>query len=110
LRGRAARLQQMADEPRQIKLATLAQEVHGARQELTALRGELRPLLWLGERLGGDLAAGGPMTDAAVEAAAAGDEALAALAPALGDLSPGSFSMSTLPGVAERFGSSRFGK
>lgn len=101
LRGRAARLQAMAAEPRQIKLAPLAQEIHGARQELTTLRGELKPLLWLGERLGGDLAAGGPLMDAAVESLAAGDEALSALAPALSDLSPGSFSMSALPRVLD---------
>jgi hypothetical protein len=34
-------------------LAAWAQGVHGARQELAALRDELGPLLWLGERLGG---------------------------------------------------------
>jgi hypothetical protein len=34
-------------------LAAWTRGVHGARQELTALRGDLVPLLWLGERLGG---------------------------------------------------------
>lgn len=101
LRDRAARLQQMAAEPRQINLASLAQEVHGARHELTVLRGELSPLLWLGEKLGGDLAAGRPLMDAAVEAVTAGDESLGALAPALNDLSLASFSMSTLPRVLD---------
>ncbi len=101
LRDRATRLQTMAAEPRQVKLVPLAEQVHGARQELTELRGELRPLLWLGERLGGDLAAIGPLMDAACEAVSAGDEVLAALAPALNDISLASFSMSTLPRVLD---------
>jgi hypothetical protein len=101
LRDRATRLQTMVAEPRQVKLSTLAEQVHGARQELTELRGELWPLLWLGERLGGDLAAGRSLMDAAFEAVSAGDEALAALAPALSDISLASFSMSTLPRVLD---------
>jgi hypothetical protein len=101
LQGRVMRLQAMAVEPRQIKLSSLAQEVHGAHQELISLRSELRPFLWIGERLGGDLGATGPLMDTVVEAVTAGDEALGALAPALGDLSPVSFSMSTLPRVLD---------
>jgi hypothetical protein len=97
LRGRALRLQQLAADPKRVSLAALTQDVHGARQELMALRGDLAPLLWLGERLGGDLAVGKPLMDAAVEAVTAGDVALNALAPALGDTSPASFSMSALP-------------
>ncbi len=101
LKQRADHLQAMTSEPRQIKLAPLAEQVHGARQELTALSGQLSPVLWLGEKLGGDLATGRPLMDAAVETVIAGDESLGALAPALNDLSLASFSMSTLPRVLD---------
>ena len=101
LRGRAMRLQKSAADLQQVRLTVLAQEIHGTRQDLTALRGELMPFLWLGERWGGDLGAGRPLMDAAVEAVTAGDEALAALAPTLNDLSLASPSMSALPRVLD---------
>ena len=107
LRDRAARVQRMAADPKQIRLAALAGEVHSARAELTALRDALVPLLWLGERLGGDLGIGRPLMDAAVESATAGDEALQALSPALGDLAPASLSMSAVPRVLDALTAAR---
>jgi hypothetical protein len=107
LRDRVIRLQKSAADLGQVRLTGLAQEVHGARQELTALRGELVPVLWLGERLGGDLGAGRPLMDAAVEVVIAGDEALAALAPTLNDLSPASLSVSALPRVLDGLATAR---
>ena len=107
LRDRVIRLQKSAADPGQVRLAELAREVHGARQEMTALRGELMPVLWLGERLGGDLSAGRPLMDAAVDAVTAGDEALATLAPTFNDLSPASISVSALPRVLDGLATAR---
>ncbi len=90
LRGRVVRLQQAAAEPQQANLKNLAAEVHGAHQELQALRDTMQPAIWLGGWLGGDARAVGPLLDSAVESSAAGDEALQALASSLGDLAPGS--------------------
>lgn len=101
LQGRAARLMQMASDPKSLSLGAITQDVHAARQELTLLRGELSPLLWLGARIGGDAGAGEPLADAGVEAISAADDALAALAPALGDLSLSSLSMSSIPRVLD---------
>ncbi len=101
LQGRAARLMQMANDPKTLNLTVVMSEVHGARQELTLLRGEMSPLLWVGARIGGDFGVAEPLADAGVEAIAAGDDALAALAPALGDMSLSSLSMSSLPRVLD---------
>ncbi len=101
LQGRAARLVQMANDPKTLSLAVATNEVHGARQELTLLRGEMSPLLWFGARLGGDAGAAEPLADAGVEAITAGDDALTALAPALGDMSLSSLSMSSIPRVLD---------
>lgn len=101
LQGRAARLLQMANDPKSLELSVVTGEVHGARQEVTLLRGELSPVLWLGARLGGDAGAAEPLADAGVEAITAGDDALSALAPALGDMSLSSVTMSSVPRVLD---------
>jgi len=97
LQNRAGRLQQMAANPASINLRTVAQEVRGARQELTLLRSWVSPFLWLGARVGGDLGAGEPLMEAGVESLIAADELLNALAPSLGDLGLSSFSMKRVP-------------
>jgi hypothetical protein len=101
LQNRLGRLQQMATNPAQITLTAVAQDVHGARQELISLRGLISPILWLGARLGGDLGAGEPLMEAGVESLIAADESLSALAPLLGDLGLSSFSMKEVPHILD---------
>lgn len=107
LQGRVTRLVQMSDDPKTLKVALVADQVHGARQELTLLRGALAPLLWLGVRVGGDAGAGEPLADAGLESAVAADEALSALAPALADLDPSSLSLSSMPRVLDALAATR---
>ncbi|MDP1545344.1 MAG: DUF4012 domain-containing protein [Anaerolineales bacterium] len=101
LLNRAVRLQQLAADPARLSLTAVADEVHGARQELYILRGELAPLLWFGARLGGDLGAAQPLMDAGVESLIAADESLSALTPALGDLELSSLSMKQMPQILD---------
>jgi len=107
LLNRAARLQQMAADPARLNLTTVADEVHGARQEVYILRGELSPLLWLCARLGGDLGAAEPLMDAGVESLVAADESLSALTPSLGALGLSSFSMEQMPQILDALATAR---
>jgi hypothetical protein len=107
LLNRAARLQQMVADPTRLNLISAADEVHGARQEFSILRGELAPLLWLGARLGGDLGAAGPLMEAGVESLVAADESLSALTPSLGDLDLSSLSIKQIPQILDALATAR---
>ena len=107
LLNRAARLQQMAADPARLNLTVVAGEVHGARQEFIILRGELAPLLWLGARLGDDLAAAGPLMEAGAESLVAADESLSALSPSLGGLELSSLSLAQMPQILDALASAR---
>jgi len=107
LLNRAARLQQMAADPAHLNLTTAADEVHGGRQELFVLRGELAPLLWLGARLNGDLGAAEPLMDAGVESLSAADELLSALTPSLGELELSTLSMDQVPRILDTLATAR---
>ena len=101
LATRASRWRQMAADPSRVDFSALARDVHDSRENLVFLQGELGPVLWLGARMGGDWATAEPLMEAAVECSAAGDESLQALLPALADVTPGSLSMSALPGLLD---------
>lgn len=107
LLSRAVRMQQMAANPATLKPQTVAQEIHGARQELLFLRVELAPILWLSARLGGDLSVAEPLMDAAVESTIAADESLSALALSLSDMSLTSLSLSAVPRVLDALASAK---
>ncbi len=101
LRARAERLQTLAANPKQMQLAQVTQDIHGARGEVTALRFELAPVLWLAAWLNPDANAIKALADAGTEALSAADETLTALDPALGDFSTASLSLASLPRVLD---------
>ncbi|MCX6035358.1 MAG: DUF4012 domain-containing protein [Chloroflexi bacterium] len=107
LLNRVARLQRMAADPARLNLTAVADEVHGARQEVYILHGELAPLLWLGAGLGGDLGAAEPLMEAGVESLVAADESLSALTPSLGNLGLSSFSMEQMPQILDALATAR---
>ncbi len=107
LLNRMTRLQAMASDPVRLNLTAAADEVHGARQELSILRAELAPLLWLGARLGGDPGAAQPLMDAGVESLIAADESLSALIPSLGDLGLSSLSIKQIPQILNALATAR---
>ncbi|GAB4482561.1 MAG: hypothetical protein OHK0031_05210 [Anaerolineales bacterium] len=97
LASRALRLQKTLQEPASLSLNLLAENAHGARLELTALRWMLSPALWAASPLNADAAALNALLAAGDESLSAADESLAALAPTLGSLRLASFSLEQLP-------------
>ncbi len=98
---RVTRLRQMAADPKHINLSALAPEIHGARREVTILRGELAPMLWICARFSGDLSVAKPFVDAGFESLAATDEVMSALAPSLGNYELSTFSMTEVPQILD---------
>jgi hypothetical protein len=107
LYNRVLHLPELVSDPSHLKISVAALEIHDARREVSILRCELAPVLWISSFFDGDLGAIKPLVDVGHQSLNAADEILSALTPALGDFDLSSFSMVQVPMVLDALAEAR---